>query len=206
MSNLRFFVIALSALLLQGASGWAASSPDGFVGVAWNATPSEARLIMLSRDGVRGKEETPDLLIFTGGTYANQPVLRWELEFDFGHFKRGTVFLPVPPGIAKDGKPYGDHQYNDFFGALSVKYGKSVAPGNPGVAESLWTWNVPDPHSGRSTVRTVLLSYHWDSPQIFKVQYASQLPGDPAIPGVQKAPEVPVPPPFVAPPVKKSDL
>ena len=194
MRYARCFFMAFSALLLLGTKSWA-GSPEGFVDVPWGAKLPEAKQIMLKREGVRVKEETPERLVLTGGKYTEYPVERWELEFALGGFYRGKVFLVIPPGKAKDGDWLADHQFNDLLRAMTLKYGQFVKPNNPGEAQGLWKWNVSDPHSGESLVRSVVLSFKWSDPQVFKVQYANQLPWDPDIPASPKAPEPPQPPP-----------
>ena len=131
---------------------------------------------MLGREGLRIKEETPERMVLTGGTFMDHPVERWELEFTLGNFQRGTAYVTVPTGTAKDGRPMGDHQFDDYYHALSAQYGKSTSPGNPGEAQYIWKWTLPDPHTGDRIVRSILLSYKWGSPPVFKVQYANEAP------------------------------
>ena len=188
VNHLRFFLAAVAALLLQVGTGWASPAPDGFVGLPWMAIPSEAKLVMLGREGVRLKQETPDLLVFTGGTYADRPVEHWELEFAYERFQRGTAFLTIPTGTGKDGKSLADQQFDDFFRAFKTKYGLGVSVGGEGETANLWKWTVPDPHTGNRSVISIKLSFKWSAPQVFKVQYASLPPEALETPKPTKAP------------------
>lgn len=197
MKHPRFCLVAVFVLFVLAVHVAAGASPDGFVDIPWRATPSEAKMIMLRREGVRIKEETPERIVLTGGNYTGHPVERWELEFVYEGFQRGTVYLPVPAGTAKDGRLLADHLFDDFFRALTAKYGQSSVPGNPGVSERVWEWTVADPHTGDRTVRSILLSDQWSGPLIFKVQYANRAaevshPAQPSSPQASPQPSAPI--------------
>jgi hypothetical protein len=194
MRNFKFrFAFALYFLLC--AVAWAGTAPSGFLDIPWKASASEAKRIMAKREGVTVKEESAQRIVFQGGVFAAHPVDRWELELSDDQFRRGTVYVVIPPGNAPDGAPLRNHQFEDYYQSLTQKYGKgtrgqaSVGSGTQGI----WNWTVSDPRTGQKDTVTILLLYSWD-PYEFKVQYSNQ----PAAPAEKQAP--------FGKPVKKGDL
>lgn len=165
----------------------ASQAPTEFLNIPWKATPAIAKRLMAQRAGVTIKEETPERLILQGGMFATHTVERWDLEFPGGQFRRGTVYVTIPPGNAQDGVPLRNHQFEEYCNSLTEKYGKGNKIGDGSHTECVWTWTTTDPRSSQKDTISILLFYGW-GPYVFKVQYSSK-PPDP----VEK-------------PVKKTDL
>jgi hypothetical protein len=156
-----------------------AAPPSEFLEIPWGAPVAEAKRMMSRREGASLKRETLSKLQFEGGTFANYPVERYELEMPEGQFARGTVFIEIPSGNAKDGAPLRNHQFEDLYKSLSAKYGKGARSGDAKHTESNWSWSTTDPRSGQKRSISIRLSYSWD-PYEFVVSY-SNLPATPVV-------------------------
>src|SRR5437879_862242 len=84
----------LLILLLLNAAAFAAERPKGFLGIAWGASPEEAKRVLQARSGVKFPEESDDYHVeVTGGSFAGQPVTKWVLEFPDRKFGSASVTL-----------------------------------------------------------------------------------------------------------------
>ncbi len=142
-----------------------------FLNVPWNATLAEAKRVMVRPEGTNTKEETPDRIVLTGGTFETHAVERWELEFPDGHFRRGTVYVVIPYGKSKDGSLLRNKQYDDYLKRLTDKYGKGTGFGDGKHSQTTWEMTVADPRSGQKDIVSILLSYSWE-PYVFKIEYS----------------------------------
>ena len=48
-----------------------------FLNVPWNSTPAEAKRVMATPAGAKVKEDSPDRIVLTGGTFETYPVESW---------------------------------------------------------------------------------------------------------------------------------
>ncbi|MEO6785510.1 MAG: hypothetical protein ABI318_05190, partial [Chthoniobacteraceae bacterium] len=74
----------LPLILLLACNGLAlaAERPGGFLGIAWGASPEEAKRVLQKRPGIQFPENADDYHIeMTGGSFAGQPVAKWVIEF-----------------------------------------------------------------------------------------------------------------------------
>lgn len=172
------FAIAATFMLLCG-SLQASSPPAEFLNIPWKAAPAEAKRIMAQHEGVTVKEESSERIVFQGGTFGSRPVDRWELEFPGGQFRRGTVYVVIPPGVAKDGASLRNHQFGDYYKSLSEKYGKVPWSGDSNHTQAMWTWTTSDRWSGQKDTVSILLAVFFN-PSDFKIQYSSE-PQNPAV-------------------------
>jgi hypothetical protein len=93
----------LTAVFLTSVGSLCAAPPSEFLDVPWGAPIAEAKRIFALRPGATLKEESASRLVFEGGTFADYPAERYELEMPEGRFARGTVFVVIPPGKSKNG-------------------------------------------------------------------------------------------------------
>ncbi len=106
----------LFSLLLLSTAAFAIDRPTGFLGIAWGASPEEAKRVMQGREGVKFPEETDDYrFTLTGGKFAGQVVTKWVLNFPERKFASATVTI----------KPEGNGPtlFKDFRTQLVAKYG-----------------------------------------------------------------------------------
>jgi hypothetical protein len=185
-------LIRTTLLMFCASTSLRAAAPTEFLEIPWGASPGEAKRIMMQRQGVSLKKEASTALQFAGGTFADYPADRYELDFPEAKFARGTVFVTIPAGNAKDGAPLRNHQFEAFFKTLSEKYGHGVRTGDGKHTEANWSWTITDARTGQKRSVSVRLSYSWE-PYEFLVTYAN-------LPFVQAAPQP------VSKPPKKKDL
>ena len=142
-----------------------------FLHVPWNSTPAEAKRVMTTPEGTKVKEDSPDRIVLTGGTFETHAVERWELEFPDGHFRRGTVYVVIPYGKSNDGSLLRNKQYDDYLKRLTDKYGKGTGFGDGKHSQTTWELTVADPRNGQKDMVSILLSYSWE-PYVFKIEYS----------------------------------
>jgi hypothetical protein len=166
--NIRILITVSLAL----AASLSAAPPSEFLDIPWGAPVTEAKRVLAQRPGVTLKEESPSKLLFEGGTFADYPAERYELELPDGRFSRGTVFVVIPPGKAKDGTLLRNRQFEELYKSLSSKYGKGDRFGDGKHTESNWTWPTTDARTGQKRTTAIRLSYSWD-PYEFIVSYSN---------------------------------
>jgi len=111
----------LSLILLVACSALAIASerPNGFLGIAWGASPEEAKRVLQKRPGVVFPENADDYRIeLTGGSFAGQPVTKWVIEFPDRKFASATVTLKAEvnaPAV-----------FREFRAQLVSKYGSTT--------------------------------------------------------------------------------
>ena len=111
--------LPLILLIACNALAFAAERPTGFLGIAWGASPEEAKRILQKRPGVIFPEGADDFHIeLTGGTIAGQPVAKWVIEFPDRKFAMATVTLKTEGSAAG--------AYNEFQNQLVAKYGPTT--------------------------------------------------------------------------------
>ena len=111
--------LPLIILLACNALALAAERPSGFLGIAWGASPEEAKRILQKRPGVTFPEGADDFHIeLTGGTFAGQPVAKWVIEFPDRKFAMAAVTLKTEGSAAG--------AYNEFQNQLVTKYGPTT--------------------------------------------------------------------------------
>ncbi|MDB6151252.1 MAG: hypothetical protein JWQ44_2700 [Chthoniobacter sp.] len=89
--------------------------PHGCAGVPWYARGDVVKKKILARGGITLASESPQELRFSGGTFADEPVLTWEFRLKRGFFQSATVRLvPNAPG----------KQYRAMCQSIADKYGK----------------------------------------------------------------------------------
>ena len=112
--------LPLLLLLACNALALAVERPSGFLGIAWGASPEEAKRALQKRPGVTFPENADDYKIeLTGGTFAGQPVKKWVIEFPDRKFASATVTLKTDTN--------GSAVYKEFRAQLVTKYGSATA-------------------------------------------------------------------------------
>jgi hypothetical protein len=107
---------ALCILLLFTTSLLAIDRPKGFLTINWGASPEEAKRVMQGRPGVKFPVDADDYKFeLTGGTFADQPVEKWILEFPDRKFASATVILKTDGDASL--------KYKEFRAKLVEKYG-----------------------------------------------------------------------------------
>ena len=119
---MKFPSLAVLAVWLLGAVAFAASEsarPKGFAGIAWGANQADAITILRGR-GLKLPEENedPNVIVATGGSFANQEAAKWTFEFTGGKFSAATVVM-TPGETAST-------LYRDFKQQFIAKYGPSA--------------------------------------------------------------------------------
>ena len=113
-------------LLVCNALALASERPSGFLGIAWGASPEEAKRVFQKRPGVQFPENADDYHIeLTGGSFAGQPVAKWVIEFPDRKFASATVTLKTEGNALT--------VYKDFCTQLVSKYGPSTTAKGTGA-------------------------------------------------------------------------
>lgn len=134
---------SLLLLLACSAFGIAAERPSGFLGIAWGASPEEAKRVLQNRPGVVFPENADDYRIeLTGGTFAGQNVAKWVIEFPERKFASAAVTLKTETNASA--------VYKEFRTQLATKYGSATTDkksggtikggGQPTPAMSMAMW------------------------------------------------------------------
>ncbi len=111
--------LPLILLLACHALAFAAERPTGFLGIAWGASPEEAKRVLQKRPGVTFPENADDYKIeLTGGTFAGQPVAKWVIEFPDRKFASATVTLKAEPNAST--------MFKELRNQLVTKYGSAT--------------------------------------------------------------------------------
>ncbi len=111
--------LPLILLLAFNAVLFAAERPNGFLGIAWGASPEEAKRILQKRPGIQFPENADDFHIeLTGGSFAGQPVTKWVIEFPERKFAMAIVTLKTEGNVVG--------AYNEFQTQLVAKYGPTT--------------------------------------------------------------------------------
>lgn len=115
------FLLALSLITLATSTARSASLerptdyPPGIAEVEWSMDLPRALATMSKRPGVTLVSKEGGKLIFAGGTFAEQPVERWEFLFTEGKFREAKLRL-------KPEEPL--RQYEALRKLISTKYRK----------------------------------------------------------------------------------
>ena len=137
-----------------------------FLNVPWNSTPAEAKRVMATPAGAKVKEDSPDRIVLTGGTFETYPVESWELDFVSGKFTKGIVKL-----VRRDEKNAKgwicDQIWDAICPALDKKYGKSVGHGGGGHNEQVWEFN-----DSLGFTKKIKFYYGWSNDPRFDITYS----------------------------------
>ena len=118
--------LPLILLLACNAVLFAAERPNGFLGIAWGASPEEAKRILQKRPGIQFPENADDNHIeLTGGSFAGQPVTKWVIEFPERKFASAFVTLKSEGNAGT--------VYKEFRNQLVSKYGSATVDKKTGV-------------------------------------------------------------------------
>ena len=162
----------LIPVLLGMAASLYAAPPTDFLDIPWGSPVAEVKRKMAQRAGLTLKEESATKIVFQGGTFADYPAERFELDLLGGRFSKGKVFVVIPAGNGKDGAPLRNHQFEDIFKSLSTKYGKGVRTGDANHTEGNWNWPVNDSLTGEKRLIRIRLCYSWE-PYEFTLSYSN---------------------------------
>ena len=161
----------------------ASPSATNFLNVPWNANPAEAKRVMVSPLGAIVKEDTPDRIVLTGGTFETYEVDRWELEFVNGKFAKGVVKLVQRPTRNEKGW-IDDQTFEGVRAALDKSLGKSVTrQGVPDHAEQVWTFK-----DTSGAVTELSLYRSWTGSRRLDLTYTYNRPPNPAQPVAAASP------------------
>lgn len=119
----------LPLILLLACNGLAlaAERPGGFLGIAWGASPEEAKRVLQKRPGIQFPENADDYHIeMTGGSFAGQPVAKWVIEFPDRKFASAAVTLKTEGNASS--------VFKEFRNQLVSKYGSATADRKTGGA------------------------------------------------------------------------
>ncbi len=108
-----------------------------FLNIPWNATPDEAKRVLALSSGAIVKEDTPDRIVLTGGTFETYPVERWELDFVSGKFTKGVVKL-VRRDVKNEKGWICEQISHAIIESLEKKYGKSGNTHDGSHTEQFW--------------------------------------------------------------------
>lgn len=118
--------LSLILLLACNTALFAAERPNGFLGIAWGASPEEAKRILQKRPGIQFPENADDNHIeLTGGSFAGQPVAKWVIEFPERKFASAFVTLKSEGNAGT--------VYKEFRNQLVSKYGSATVDKKTGV-------------------------------------------------------------------------
>ncbi len=129
-------------LLACNALALAVERPSGFLGIAWGASPEEAKRVLQKRPGVTFPENADDYKVeLTGGTFAGQPVAKWVIEFPDRKFAAVTVTLKIEGTSGAVYKELRD-QLVSKYGSVTMdkRSGGSKKAGQPQPASSSAIW------------------------------------------------------------------
>ena len=111
--------LPLIFLLAFHVAVFAAERPTGFLGIAWGASPEEAKRVLQKRPGVVFPENADDYKIeLTGGSFAGQPVAKWVIEFPDRKFAAAAVTLKTEANASA--------VFKEFRSQLVSKYGSAT--------------------------------------------------------------------------------
>ena len=132
--------LPLILLLACNAVLFAGERPNGFLGIAWGASPEEAKRILQKRPGIQFPENADDFHIeLTGGSFAGQSAAKWVIEFPERKFAMATVTLKTDGNAGS--------VYNEFQSQLVAKYGPTTTTSSsskkPGAAGKTKTPQTP---------------------------------------------------------------
>ena len=141
-----------------------------FLNIPWNATPDEAKRVLALPSGAVVKEDTPDRIVLTGGTFETYAVERWELQFVDGKFTKGVVKL-----VRRDEKNAKgwicDQMWDAICPALDKKYGKSAGRGEGGHNEQIWEFK-----EASGAEKKIKFYYGWRNDPRFDITYTYKQP------------------------------
>lgn len=119
--------LPLILLLACNAVLFAAERPNGFLGIAWGASPEEAKRVLQKRPGIQFPENADDFHIeLTGGSFAGQPVTKWVIEFPERKFASASVTLKTDGNAGT--------VFKEFRNQLVSKYGSATVDKKTGAS------------------------------------------------------------------------
>jgi len=158
--------------------------PSGFLEIRWGNSPSAAKSAMGRRPGVTLIRETPDELVFAGGTCAGLPVEIWRLRFENGSFYQAAVSFDFP--VAYNDKGSVSDAITDALRRLIVQRYGSDGSNNSSSEHNLQTWSFDETPESKGT-KLIQLNYNWQACVIIltytNVYYQSLANPTKAIPG-----------------------
>lgn len=175
MPHPRVFLAFAAAVLSFAAHTRAGTAPAEFVGIPWKASLAEAKRVMAQRKDVHLTQESPDRLVLEGGTFAEQPVEHWELDFPEGKFSGATVHLSIPSKKEKGADKIRSDASEHLRQSLSEKYGNVKEDTGNFHRRSRWEWQVTDPRSGDRATVSVFLNFDWWHEEEYIVRYTFAL-------------------------------
>ena len=150
--------LPLILLLACNAVLFAAERPTGFLGIAWGASPEEAKRILQKRPGIQFPENADDNHIeLTGGSFAGQPVTKWVVEFPERKFASASVTLKTEGNAGSVYKEF-RNQLVSKYGSATVDKKKSVVTGKKGAqaqaqaSGNMAVWKFPPTMKDKSSV------------------------------------------------------
>lgn len=115
-------LLALLCLTLALVPLSAAEKIDDFLGLKFGANPAAAKKEMQAR-GIKLKAEKSDVMTFSGGTYAGEPISELELRFAGDAFAAATVSVKYSVDKSEE---KGLAFYESMRKSLTEKYGTPV--------------------------------------------------------------------------------
>ena len=147
--------LPLILLLAGNVLAFAVERPTGFLGIAWGASPEEAKRVLQKRQGVVFPENADDHRIeLTGGSFAGQPVAKWVIEFPERKFASATVTLKTEGNASVVYREFRSQLISKYDSATSEKKlggtpKKGAQPQGPG---SMAIWKFPPTMKEKNSV------------------------------------------------------
>ncbi len=114
-----FFALFTACIMLFCVNARAQGDLDGFWGIQWGTSLTDAKARMLAHDGVAVDDRltNADALICGGGYFNGKPVWRYALLFVGDRFCHAQVICKPSPGKLI-------FEYREWIADLTAKYGK----------------------------------------------------------------------------------
>jgi hypothetical protein len=140
---LRLLAFALFPVLCH-----AQTSPDGFFGIKWGASVSDAQAILDANPDLQPLGQSDSALNYTGGTFGDVPVHKWHLNFQDDKFCGAVLTFEYLRGYV--GQNSAGYMYSRLIGTISEKYG---VPGKKAGTSTIWTYPDTPTSKGAKEIR-----------------------------------------------------
>jgi opacity protein-like surface antigen len=152
-------ISAKTAFALSSTTSQAAIyGPTGFLQIGWGDTLSKAKKVMASRPGVALLRETPDELVYGGGTCAGLPVDTWRFRFENNNFYQSIISFEFPFTYNDKGS-VSDKMMDAIRRLIDQKYGDDSVNDSSSEHHIQRWWFAEAPQSRGA--KEILLNYNW---------------------------------------------
>ncbi len=142
-----------------------------FLNIPWNATPAEAKRLLIMPPGAIVKEDASERLVLTGGRFETYAVEQWDLEFAKGKFSKAVIKL-VRIDKRNDKGWINDQISGVICDRFEKNYGKGVKFHDGKRTKTIWEQR--DGGGGKTQLE---FYYGWNGSTRFDITYSYvQLP------------------------------